>query len=86
MVLFEPQALDIDKDNDEFFSDAKTGVQPVVGSGQMVYWKQCTVRVFETGKEDGQPYERYPQQHDGQVFLRKGVSIILEKGDRKSVV
>ncbi|KAL3587701.1 hypothetical protein FPOAC2_13599 [Fusarium poae] len=83
-MLFEPQALDEDKDNDEFFSDAKTGVQPVVGSGQMVYWKQCTVTVFETGKEDGQPARRITQG-DGQVFLRKGVSIILEKGKMKEI-
>lgn len=42
------------------------------------------MRVFETGKEDGQPVNRYPQ-HDGQVFLRKGVSIILEKGKMKEL-
>ncbi|CRK12521.1 hypothetical protein BN1723_009768 [Verticillium longisporum] len=84
MVLFETQALDTDKSNDDFFSDAKTGVQPVVGSGQMIYWQACTVKVFGTGKEVGQPVERVPQC-DGQVLARKGVSLIFEIGRMKEV-
>ncbi|RSL83789.1 hypothetical protein BHE90_010188 [Fusarium euwallaceae] len=84
MVSFERQELDTDKNNDDFFSDAKIGVQPVVASGQTVYWQRCTIRVFETGKETEQPIERVAQC-DGQAFLKRGISLIFEKGKIKEV-
>ncbi|KAH7237849.1 hypothetical protein B0J15DRAFT_406335, partial [Fusarium solani] len=68
----------------DFFSDAKTGVQRVVGSGQMVYWRQCSLRVFETGKETDPPIQRF-STCNGQGLAKKGVSIIFDGGEMKEV-
>ncbi|WDK14685.1 hypothetical protein CGRA01v4_05966 [Colletotrichum graminicola] len=79
MAVFEPKELD---KNDDFFSDAKRGPQPIVGSGQMVYWQGCTVKVFETEKEHLPPLQRL-EACNGQVRLQKGVSLLLEGGKVK---
>ncbi|KAG7038421.1 hypothetical protein JMJ78_0000957 [Colletotrichum scovillei] len=82
MELFEVGALDTHRNNDDFFRDAKTGAQPVIGSGQMVYWQNCTVTVFASGKEDGQPIRRL-SKCSGQASLKRGVSVLFEEGKVK---
>jgi hypothetical protein len=83
--LFEPQDLDADKDNDEFFADAKSGPRTVKGEGQWVYWRNCSViKVFPAGKEDGK-YEKL-ERSKGKAFLKRGtdgVSLIIEGGEIK---
>ncbi|KAF6528357.1 hypothetical protein HZS61_008659 [Fusarium oxysporum f. sp. conglutinans] len=81
MVEFKPQKLDDDKD-DKFFSDARSGAVPIPieGSRQMVYWKGCSVKVFNKGEEHLEPILRI-EKSDGQVYLEKGFSILVE-GDR----
>ncbi|KAF2241417.1 hypothetical protein BU26DRAFT_525241 [Trematosphaeria pertusa] len=63
--------------NDEFFNDAPTGVT-VVGSGQMIYWKQCTIKVYKTGEE--QKPVRVITTCNGQALVRRGTSLLLEEG------
>ncbi|KAK2022502.1 hypothetical protein LX32DRAFT_645467 [Colletotrichum zoysiae] len=83
-MSFVADELDKDKDNDEFFSDAKTGIQPITGSGQTIYWQGCTIKVFKTGMEHLPPLQRLGVCN-GQVRLQKGVSILLEGGKVKEV-
>lgn len=79
--LFETQPLDPDKNNDEFFSDAKTGVQPIDGKGQMVYWQQCTIRVFSSSNVD--KLLTLHSKSDGQGRIDEGVSLLFEEGKVK---
>lgn len=46
----------------------------------MVYWKGCSVKVFNKGEEHLEPILRI-EKSDGQVYLEKGFSILVE-GDR----
>ena len=85
MVLFEPQDLDTRNDTDDFFKNAKNGIQTVVGRGQKVYWRGCTsIKVFETGKEDQSPAERYDKAK-GWSSLKGGVSILFEGDEMREV-
>jgi len=78
MVSFEPQPLDADKNSDVFFSDAKEGIQAIHGSGQMIYWKQCTIKVFDTKNVD-KVVNRHSKS-DGQAIAKRGVSLLFEDG------
>lgn len=44
----------------------------------MIYWKECTIKVYKTGEETT------PIKHiakcDGQAFVKKGTSVLLEDG------
>ena len=82
--MFRPEPLDPEKNNDEFFADAQRGIKQVVGRGQFVYWRRCAIAVFETGKESDGAIKRIPRS-DGQTLLQRGVSLIFEKGDWKTV-
>ncbi|OIW22973.1 hypothetical protein CONLIGDRAFT_719523 [Coniochaeta ligniaria NRRL 30616] len=62
---------------EEYFKDAKNG-SIVVGSGQTIYWKQCTIKVYKSG-EEGTVIEEYAKC-DGQALVRKGTSLLLEDG------
>jgi hypothetical protein len=84
MVVFQYDALDADKDSDDFFADAKSGIHRVIGAGQTVYWRGCTIQVFETGKEMEKP-ESTIALCSGQQLLRRGISLIFEKGQVKEV-
>ena len=72
-----PEALTKD---DAFFYGAKTGAT-VIGSGQMVYWKGCTVKVYKTG-EERRPTQTF-EKSDGEALVRKGTSLLLEEGKVK---
>ena len=63
--------------DDTFFNDATTGAT-IVGSGQMIYWKGCTIKVFKTGQEMT-PVEKIPRC-DGQALVTRGTSLLLEEG------
>jgi hypothetical protein len=80
MVRFEPEELDADKNKTAFFADGGTfGPQNVVGSGQMVYWLQCTIIVYQTGEERRGPIQKLATC-DGQALLRRGISLTFEEG------
>lgn len=70
---------DLTKD-DDFFNGAPIGAT-VVGSGQMIYFKQCTIEVYKSGAER-RPIEKISKR-DGQAFVRKGISLLLEEGPVK---
>ncbi|RSL52784.1 hypothetical protein CEP51_014997 [Fusarium floridanum] len=82
---FDAHQLDAEKNNDDFFADAKACPRPVTGSGQMVYWQNCTtIRVYESGKEDEPPIQRVSNQN-GQGFVKKGLSLIVDGGRVKEI-
>ncbi|KAF6514192.1 hypothetical protein HZS61_006448 [Fusarium oxysporum f. sp. conglutinans] len=87
MVNFTPQKLDDDKNNDQFFSDARSGAVPIPieGSRQMVYWRNCTVKVFNKGEEHLKPILWFKNRHDAQVYLERGLSILVEGDQIKEV-
>jgi hypothetical protein len=66
--------------NDEFFKGAPTGAA-VTGSGQMVYWQRCTIKVYKSGEENAPVSEI--TKCDGQALVRKGTSLLLEDGPVK---
>jgi hypothetical protein len=66
--------------NDDFFKDATMGAA-ITGSGQMIYWRNCTIKVYKSGetKKALQKLEKC----DGQALVRKGTSLLLEDGPVK---
>jgi hypothetical protein len=66
--------------NDDFFKDAAMGAA-ITGSGQMIYWKNCTIKVYKSGEEKNalETFERC----NGQALVRKGTSLLLEDGPVK---
>lgn len=66
--------------DDAYFDDATTGAT-IVGSGQMIYWKQCTIKVFKSGEEKT-PIHEIPKC-DGQALVRRGTSLLIEEGKVK---
>lgn len=67
--------------DDKFFEDAVPGARTVVGSGQMIYWKQCTIKVFKSGEEKNAVETL--STCDGQALLKKGTSLLFEEGKVK---
>jgi hypothetical protein len=79
-ILTQFQSLSrvsLTKSND-FFKDAITGGVAITGSGQMIYWKDCTVKVFKSGQTD--TVIAQIQKCDGQALVKKGTSLLLEEG------
>jgi len=66
--------------DDKFFDNATTGAA-IVGSGQTIYWKDCTIKVYKTG-EEWKVLEQIPKC-DGQAIVKKGTSLLLEGGKVK---
>jgi len=64
--------------DDEFFNGASTSAA-LVGGGQMVYFQNCTIKVYKTGQEQ-KPVEVIEEACDGQALLTRGISVLLEGG------
>lgn len=74
--MFDIAPLDLDKNNDEFFADARTGVTPVDGAGQTVYFRDCDVSVFKSNNVDIRVEERV--KCTGQGVVTRGISVLFE--------
>ncbi|KPA36571.1 hypothetical protein FLAG1_10655 [Fusarium langsethiae] len=84
MVEFKPQKLDADKNNDQFFEGARSGNQAVMGSRQWVYWRNCSIKVYNKGQEHLDPILRI-EKSDGQGFLDNGLNLIVDGDQVKEV-
>jgi hypothetical protein len=65
--------------DDAFFDSAVSRDTTIIGSGQTIYWKGCTaIKIYRTGQEQ-KPVARVDAV-DGEAVVRKGTSLLLEKG------
>jgi len=70
MSSFDVQTLTKDAG---FFSDAANTPTTVEGSGQMVYWRDCFIRVYKAGDREN-PTERH-STCDGEGLVQKGINL-----------
>ncbi|EGY23488.1 uncharacterized protein VDAG_04926 [Verticillium dahliae VdLs.17] len=73
-MSFIIQSLSKDAD---FFKDAKTSPTTVDGSGQTVYWQNCSVLVFEKGNLTDRK-----GICDGEGEVRKGLTVWFGGGGK----
>ncbi|CAG9945384.1 unnamed protein product [Clonostachys rosea f. rosea IK726] len=79
-MSFEP--ADLTK-GDDFFADA-----PISAAfrrrGQRIYWKGCTIKIYESGKESTAIRE-IKEKTNGEAYLLAGTSVLCEGGPAKEV-
>ena len=66
--------------DDDFFKDAKEGPYVVEGSGQRVYWKQCTI--IEYGTDEITVMGRH-SMCDGEATVDRGTKLYFGEGKVK---
>jgi len=71
-MTFEPQALD---GSIEFTEDDKNTTKLVRGTGQWVYWKECSSISYAEGAEKKKHYTL-----TGQVKLQSGIAVYFVEG------
>jgi len=71
-MSFKPDELDPNTD----FSDARITPQWVVGRGQNVYWKECSVSVVEKDSEGKKKVTTF-DHCDGQWTVPSGIDLYL---------
>jgi len=71
-MSFEIQPLTKDA---EFFSNAERSPTTIEGSGQMVYWRDCFIRVYKAGNTE-KPTATY-DTCNGQGTVQKGTSLLF---------
>jgi len=67
--------------DDDFFDDAQDAPWTVEGSGQQVYWKDCSVIVYNT---DGEVVDRH-KKCDGEGRVKRGTKLYFGEGKVKEV-
>ncbi|KAK5626686.1 hypothetical protein RRF57_002401 [Xylaria bambusicola] len=66
--------------SDDFFNGATIGAA-VIGAGQMIFWKQCELKVYKTGDE--KTLIEKIEKCDGQGIVKRGTTLVLEDGKVK---